>query len=61
MEVKNANTQNLKTPAKFAEMKNIARTFVYKLIEKQEIDYAIIDGVTFIVMNEKAKNYNKTR
>ena len=61
MEIKKANIEDLKTVSKFAALKKVSRQFVYQLIDKQELDYTVIDGVIFIVMNNKTKNYKRKK
>jgi len=43
----------------FAKDKGILRTSAYRLIKENIIDYTIIDGVVFVVLNKKTLNYNK--
>ena len=61
VEVKKPNIEDLRTAAKYAEMKGISRQFVYRLMKQHDLDFTVIDGITFIVMNQKAKNYKKNR
>ena len=49
----------LKTIKNFGKMKNLSRQRVYQLIEIGRFDTVEIDGVKFIVMNEKAIKYRK--
>jgi len=49
----------LKTINNFGKMKNLSRQRVYQLIEIGRFDTIEIDGVKFILMNEKAIKYKK--
>jgi hypothetical protein len=40
-------------------MKKLSRQRVYKLVESSKLDSIDIDGVGFIIMNEKAIKYKK--
>ena len=49
----------LKTFANFGKMKSISRQRIYELVDEGTFDTLEIDGVKFIVLNEKALNYKK--
>jgi very-short-patch-repair endonuclease len=49
----------LVTPANFAKQKGIGRKIVYYLIIEDKVDYTEIDGVKFVVLTEKSRNYKK--
>jgi hypothetical protein len=49
----------LKTFNNFGKMKNLSRQRVYKLVEAGKLDSLEIDGVRFIIMNQKAIKYKK--
>ena len=53
------DTNNLKTFANFGKLKNISRQRIYRLVEAGRFDTIEIDGVKFIVMNDKAIKYKK--
>lgn len=53
------NTDKLKTYPKFGILKNISKQRVYKLVEAERLDSIEIDGVKFIIMNNKAIKYIK--
>lgn len=50
---------NLHTVRSAAKKLNVSTTWVYKLISKGEIDSKCIDGVTFVVYNDKFNEVNK--
>ncbi len=52
-------TKELKTFTNFGKMKNLSRQRVYQLIEVGRFDTIEIDGIKFIVMNDKAIKYKK--
>ena len=45
----------------FAKLKNINRNMVYQLRDSNSIDTIKIDKVEFVIMNDKAKKYQKTK
>ena len=53
------DTKLLKTIRKYGDMKNISRQRIYKLVEAGKLDCIDIDGVRFILMNDRAINYKK--
>lgn len=53
------NSNKLKTVKNYGDMKNISRQRIYKLVEAGRFDTIEIDGVKFIIMNEKAIKYKK--
>ena len=58
---KNIDVRKVKTARHFAQEKRIDRKWVYPLIDQDVIDYVEIDGVKFVYLNEKSKNYKKKR
>ena len=52
-------TNSLRTFRNFGKMKNISRQRIYRLVEAGRFDTIEIDGVKFIIMNEKAIKYKK--
>ncbi len=55
------NTEELLTITNFASSKQLSRQHVYRLIESNEITKVEIDGVLFILQDEKAKNFLRKR
>ena len=53
------DSNKLKTFPNFGRMKNISRQRIHKLVEAERFDTIEIDGVKFIIMNEKAIKYKK--
>lgn len=53
------NSNKLKTVKNYGDMKNISRQRIYKLVEAGRFDTLEIDGVKFIIMNDKAIKYKK--
>ena len=53
------NTELLKTIKNYGDMKNISRQRIYKLVEAGKLDSLDIDGVRYIIMNDKAIKYKK--
>ena len=51
----------LQTPTNYAKEKDVDRKYIYELIKKDVIDFVEIDGVKFIYLNQRAKDYTKTR
>ena len=49
----------LMTPPNFIRMKGISKQRVYILVKDGRLDILEMDGVKFIVMNEKGMNYKK--
>lgn len=54
-------SNKLKTVSNFADEKKITRQHVYRLIKANEINSINIDGVLFVILDEKAKNFEKKR
>lgn len=55
------NTEELLTIANFASLKHLSRQHVYRLIDSDEITKVEIDGVLFILQDEKARNFERKR
>jgi len=49
----------LKTFKNFGKMKNLSRQRIYQLVESGKFDSIEIDGVKFIVLNQKATKFKK--
>ena len=56
---KNVDITKLMTINNFAKMKNISRQRIYKTLESNHFDIVEIDGVKFVYLSEKSKNYKK--
>lgn len=54
-------TKNLFTITNFSKQKGLTRQHVHRLINIGTFNSIIIDGVTFIVNDEKATNFTRTR
>jgi hypothetical protein len=48
------DTRVLETFKKFGDLKNLYRQRVYKLVEAGKLNSIDIDGVRYIIMNQKA-------
>ena len=59
IKLKDIEIDKLITPANYGIKKGIDRKVVYYLIKEDRIDYTKIDGVMFVVLTEKSKNYKK--
>ncbi|WP_026977599.1 hypothetical protein [Flavobacterium tegetincola] len=57
----NINTEKLLTVSNFALLKGLSRQHVYKLVENKELTLVLIDGVSFIFMDEKAIDFVRKR
>lgn len=55
------NTEELLTIANYASLKQLSRQHVYRLIDSNEITKVEIDGVLFILLDEKARNFARKR
>jgi hypothetical protein len=53
------DSKELKTIKNYGDTKNISRQRIYKLVEAGKLDSLDIDGVRFIIMNDKAIKYKK--
>lgn len=51
----------LQTPANYAKDKNVDRKYIYQLLKEDALDFLEIDGVMFVILNQKARAYKKTR
>lgn len=57
----NIEIDKLRSAANFANEKGIDRKWVYPLMSQDIIDYVEIEGTKFVYLNDKAKEYKKTR
>lgn len=55
------DTEHLITVTNFATRKGITRQHVYRLIESAEINAISIDGVSFVILDEKSENLQRKR
>jgi hypothetical protein len=53
--------KSLQTPTNYAKEKDVDRKYIYELIKKDVIDFVEIDNVMFVYLNQRAKDYTKTR
>ena len=51
----------LLTVSNFAILKGLSRQHVYRLIENKELTLISIDGISFILMDEKAVDFVRKR
>lgn len=52
---------SLQTISNFAKDKGITRQHAYRLEDSGDITLVKIDGVAFVVLDEKAKNFTRKR
>lgn len=57
----NINIEKLLTVTNYANLKKISRQHIYRLVDKQELTMIKIDGVNFIVLDEKAEDFVSKR
>lgn len=54
-------TENLLTVTNFAKQKGMARQHVYRLIEAGTLNSIVIDGIVFVLIDDKAGNLRRQR
>ena len=59
IDIQKIDVKKLRKVSRFAEDKKILRTSAYRLLDEDVIDYTVIDGVVFVVLNKKAEDYKK--
>ena len=59
IKLKNNQIDKLITPANYGSKYGVGRKVVYYLIKEDRIDHTEIDGVMFVVLTDKSKNYKK--
>lgn len=59
IKTKDIEIGKLITPANYGIKMGVDRKVVYYLIKEDRIDYTEIDGVMFVVLTDKSKNYKK--
>lgn len=57
----NVNIEKLLTVSNYANLKELSRQHVYKLVDNQELTMIKIDGVNFILLDEKALDFVRKR
>lgn len=55
------NIEKLLTVSNYAISKGISRQHVYRLVDNQELTLVKIDGVNFILLDEKALDFVRKR
>ena len=55
------DSEKLITVTNFAKQKGLARQHVYRLIESGLINSIEIDQISFVVLDEKAENFQRQR
>lgn len=59
IKLKDIEISKLITPANYGIKKGIDRKVVYYLVKEDRVDYTEIDGVMFVVLTNKSRNYSK--
>lgn len=57
----NLNIDNLITISNYATRKDLSRQHVYRLVNNGELTMVEIDGIKFILLDEKAVDFVKKR
>jgi excisionase family DNA binding protein len=55
------NIEKLLTVSNYANLKGISRQHIYRLVDNQELTMIKIDGVNFILLDEKALDFVRKR
>jgi collagenase-like PrtC family protease len=55
------NIDNLMTVTNYANLKELSRQHVYRLVQNNELTLIEIDGIKFILLDEKAVDFIKKR
>lgn len=53
------DTKKLLTVSNFAKLKEMSRQHIYRLVDSGNLDLIKIDGVSFILLNEKAEDLKR--
>lgn len=53
------DTKKLLTVSNFAKLKEMSRQHIYRLVDAGNLDLIKIDGVSFILLNEKAEDLKR--
>lgn len=61
IEKTNIEVAKLRSASNFAKEKGIDRKWAYPLMDNDVVDYVEIEGTKFVYLNQKAKDYQKTR
>lgn len=54
------NKELLRKPSNLAKEMKVSRQYIYEMIDKKKIDSTIIDGVVFVVLSDRTKNFLKS-
>jgi hypothetical protein len=54
-------TEKLVTVTNFAKLKGLARQHVYRLIESGVLNSVNIDGINFVLIDDKSENLQRLR
>jgi excisionase family DNA binding protein len=57
----NVNIDNLMTVSNYANLKGLSRQHVYRLVQNNELTLIEIDGIKFILLDEKAVDFVRKR
>ncbi|NCO64662.1 MAG: hypothetical protein GW772_13050 [Flavobacteriia bacterium] len=55
------NIDKLMTVSNYANLKELSRQHVYRLVQNNELTLIEIDGIKFILLDEKAVDFAKKR
>ena len=55
------DSNKLKRVTNFADEKGLTRQHVYRLIDNGELNSIKIDGIQFVILDEKAEKYHRKR
>jgi DNA-binding phage protein len=55
------DTEILQTVSNYAQDKGLSRQHIYRLEQNGELDIIRIDGVAFVLLNDKARNFQRKR
>jgi hypothetical protein len=54
------NKELLRKPSNLAKEMKVSRQYIYEMIDKNKIDSTTIDGVVFVVLSDRTKNFLKS-
>lgn len=57
----NINIEKLLTVSNYANLKGISRQHIYRLVDNQQLTMIKIDGVNFILLDDKALDFVRKR
>ena len=55
------NSEKLQTISNYAIVKGLSRMQVYRLIRDNQLNSLEIDGILFVLIDEKAENFTRKR